>query len=587
MKALQLFTKNAPNKTFLAIVLGSLAGLFYALLIPVVMIALSGDSSNLKVEDQLITFLGIEVANSGFALLFLSLCFLILICNTLSEVVLARVALDIRFKIRKQLYSRVIKSPVAALEKVGASRLIQVLSTDVTTIVQGAQLFPAIVTNLVTLTGMLAYVAFINIDVFYLLLQVILIGIVVFQIPVHIGTKYFSRAREHKDILQEGFKGLIEGAKELKLSKEKQNFYQDKILHKEESLVRSLEKKGQTAYSFANNLGGLLCFFAIGVLVFIYKNYLVLSTPEIVAVVMVLLYVTGPVGTLLNFVPQLAVSRISLRKIDKLYDELPEENVFTSSILVKNWKVIRFEGVSYIHQRTNQNADSEKADTVQSLQPSQSRFTMGPVTLKINRGEITFIAGGNGSGKSTLSKIISHHYLPAGGEVYFDDVKIDHSNIVSYRQEIACIYSDYYLFEQCLVNDQASKSYNRQIEHYLELFGISDKVELVDGHFSTLKLSDGQRRRLALVVALAENRSLYVFDEWAADQDPQFKQVFYREILPYLKNKGKAVVVISHDDRYFDIADQLLTMENGKLTVSEQFVVQFLPDKKTQLLEEV
>ena len=137
--------------------------------------------------------------------------------------------------------------------------------------------------------------------------------------------------------------------------------------------------------------------------------------------------------------------------------------------------------------------------------------------------------------------------------------------------------SDYYLFDRLLGTEQGqnqeqgqnSEQTARQFNHYLTLFDLEKKVTLKDGRFSTLKLSDGQRRRLALIVAIVEDKSMYVFDEWAADQDPEFKHAFYREILPYLKSKDKAVVVISHDDRYFDMADQLLVMESGQL-VTEQ-----------------
>ncbi|SDM20561.1 putative ATP-binding cassette transporter [Franzmannia pantelleriensis] len=71
------------------------------------------------------------------------------------------------------------------------------------------------------------------------------------------------------------------------------------------------------------------------------------------------------------------------------------------------------------------------------------------------------------------------------------------------------------------------------------------------------------------MVAYLEDRPFLVFDEWAADQDPLFKEVFYREVLPELKRMGKAVLVISHDDRYFPLADRLVRLESGKLRLAE------------------
>ena len=95
---------------------------------------------------------------------------------------------------------------------------------------------------------------------------------------------------------------------------------------------------------------------------------------------------------------------------------------------------------------------------------------------------------------------------------------------------------------------------------------LQNKVKVQDGAFTTLTLSQGQRKRLALVVAYLENRPFLVFDEWAADQDPVFKEIFYHELLPELRAMGKTILVISHDDRYFHLADRLIRMENGRLT---------------------
>jgi putative ATP-binding cassette transporter len=181
----------------------------------------------------------------------------------------------------------------------------------------------------------------------------------------------------------------------------------------------------------------------------------------------------------------------------------------------------------------------------------------------VNRGQVTFIVGGNGSGKSTLGKLITSHYLPSGGAVFLDGRELDRGSINSFRDQVAAIWTDYYLFDRLLGEARAADA--SVIEKYLERLQLAQKVNLMAGRFSTLALSDGQRKRLALLVSFLENKPLHVFDEWAADQDPEFKAVFYREILPYLKAQDKAVVVITHDDRYFDVADRILTLENGQL----------------------
>jgi putative ATP-binding cassette transporter len=192
---------------------------------------------------------------------------------------------------------------------------------------------------------------------------------------------------------------------------------------------------------------------------------------------------------------------------------------------------------------------------------------VGPVSFEIARGDITFIVGGNGSGKSTLSKLITLHYLPTSGAIMFGNTPVQPATLGTCRQQICAIFSDYYLFERFWVLDDPETQ--RRVADYLTALQLQHKVTIKNGRFSTIALSDGQRRRLALLVALMEDRNLYVFDEWAADQDAAFKEVFYNKLLPELKARNKAVVVISHDERYFDIADKILVMEEGLLAKAQ------------------
>jgi putative ATP-binding cassette transporter len=551
MEALKLFANYAPNKTFLAIVSGILAGVLYSVLIPLIMTSLSDDNSLYEVEDKLIQFAGLDVANSKFALLFFILCFLILLMRSLSEIILSRLAIDIRFKLRKELYTQVRCSPIVSLEGVGTSRLLQALSTDIAVVVSGAALFPQILTNLITLLSMLTVLAYFESNIFYFVMTIIIFGVLAYQIPVWVGTKYFSRARDRQDVLQEAFKGLVEGAKELKLNENKSNIYHSEVLEDEERTINSLQKTGTTIFSLANNFGDLISFLAIGGIAFIFINYNVVTTSKVITSIMILLYLTGPISNVLNFLPQLATTDISLRKIKILYNDLDTENISAELLEIKPWSKLYLRGVTYKYP----------------LAKNQSHaFEVGPLDVEIMRGEVTFITGGNGSGKSTFAKLITQHYSPMNGDIYFDNVQLNISNLKSYRQEVSCIYSDYYLFSRLLDTKSNTEEYLNKLHSYLKLFDIDKKVQIENGQFSTLKLSDGQRRRLALINIIMEDRALLLFDEWAADQDPQFKNVFYNEILPQLKQNNKAIVVISHDDRYFGVADRLYVMDSGKIT---------------------
>lgn len=547
MKLFDAFFQKAPNRVFLSIVLGALAGMSYAFLIPLVLSTLTPEDGLFEKVEVIEpdTFLSFEVASYPFAVLFLGTCVFILIARACSQVILTRVAMDVTTGLRVKMYSAISKAPLIALENLGSARLITALTIDVPRIITGARLIPDILINLVTLVGLLGYLFYLKADVFWFVIQGIFFGLVTYQIPKMLGSKYFKRSRGHVDLLHGAIEGLILGAKELKLNQDKKEGYFKEALLKEENKVLALDKNGHTIMRTAEIYGDMISFFVIGAVGFVFVNYYSITTQELVGVIMVLLYITSPIAILLHSFPQLSISRISLRNVNRLFAELPEENVSDKRSSLDSWQSIKFKDIIYQYA------------------PNKSGFTVGPLSFEIKKGELTFIVGGNGSGKSTLSKLITHHYLPVQGQIYFDDQLINSDTLLAARNCISAIYSDYFLFEQLF--EKNKEQLTQRVDKYLKAFDLDHKVSFSNGQFSTLNLSDGQKRRLALLVAYIEDKDLYLFDEWAADQDPTFKDIFYRDILPDLKAKGKAVVVITHDDRYFDLADQLIVMNEGKI----------------------
>lgn len=189
------------------------------------------------------------------------------------------------------------------------------------------------------------------------------------------------------------------------------------------------------------------------------------------------------------------------------------------------------------------------------------------LNLHIRRGDIVFIVGENGSGKTTLIKLLLGLYAPHSGTVFRDGVAVSTETRDDYRQLFTTIFSDYYLFEDLIQGDGVVPDI---AERYLERLEVAHKVSVENGAFTTTDLSTGQRKRLALMNAWLEERPVLVFDEWAADQDPTFRHIFYTELLPDLKRIGKTIIVISHDDRYFGIADHLVRLREGKIVASEE-----------------
>lgn len=161
-------------------------------------------------------------------------------------------------------------------------------------------------------------------------------------------------------------------------------------------------------------------------------------------------------------------------------------------------------------------------------------------------------------------------YAPQSGEVLIDGAAVKPEGRDDYRQLFTTVFSDFYLFEDLVAGEESEGGAGMEVLPetalpYLERLEIAHKVSLKNGAFSTTDLSTGQRKRLALVHAYLEGRPVLVFDEWAADQDPTFRHLFYTELLPELRAKGHLLVVISHDDRYFHLADRVITMRAGQI----------------------
>ncbi|UAA37220.1 cyclic peptide export ABC transporter [Paraneptunicella aestuarii] len=546
MKLFEAFTKNAPNMVFISMLLGAIAGICYSMLIPIILKSIGADN-NLPTVDQssALTMFEIKVSNPYFALLFLAICVIILIARTASQILLVRIATEITNRTRLNIYRRILKAPIDELDKLGSSRTLAVITGDVSQIVDGAGLFPGLLVNSVTLVGLLGFLLFLNTELFWVVILAIVFGGVTYQIPLYIGNHYFRKVRKHWDYLYESMLGLVYGTKELKLNKAKREAYYNEILSDAERLLRDDSLQAETIVRSARSYGDLVSFFVIGFVAFVYVNYNSISTETLIGVIMAMLYITGPITAIMNTVPQLLVAKVALGRVNEFIDLMSRENASEEIIRLPDWKTVRYSNLTYRYEGTNHS------------------FQLGPIDMELAKGEIAFIVGGNGSGKSTLCKLIALHYPVHEGDIYFGNTRVDQSTLNSCREAISAIFTDFYLFDRLLGSINPDE--NSRIQELLNKLGLDKKVKIENGKFSTISLSDGQKKRLALLVEMLEDRDLYIFDEWAADQDPSFKIVFYKEILPELKARGKMVVVISHDDRFFDIADKIIVMDEGKI----------------------
>jgi putative ATP-binding cassette transporter len=293
----------------------------------------------------------------------------------------------------------------------------------------------------------------------------------------------------------------------------------------------------------------LLFFFAIGFVIFALPRLMTLNSQTLSGYILTFTYLMLPMEGLINKLPLISKANISLDKIDSLGLSLTNkgEKITIPPEPQKDWQRLQFKNISHTYFREGED----------------SNFILGPLNLEFHPKELVFIVGGNGSGKSTLAKIITGLYPPELGEIWLDDCQIKANNQEWYRQHFSTIFYDFYLFDRLLGIERYQL--NSDVKEYLKELQLDNKVTIENGEISTTNLSQGQRKRLALLTAYLEDRPIYLFDEWASDQDPVFKEIFYTQILPKLRDKGKLVLVISHDDRYFYVADRIIKLNYGQI----------------------
>jgi putative ATP-binding cassette transporter len=262
----------------------------------------------------------------------------------------------------------------------------------------------------------------------------------------------------------------------------------------------------------------------------------------------------GPVEQMVSSVPSFSQGAVALGNIDRLERAVSSG---PSPIATKESPIspTSFERILF----SNVHFEFRGASADES-------FDLGPIDLELRRGETLFICGGNGAGKTTLLKLIAGLYQPAKGRVLLDGREISGLRYEGYRELFGAVFSDGYLMRRLYGLPNLDP---QQVRELLVQLQLNKKTRLDDGAFTATRLSTGQRKRLVYAISKLRDRQIYLFDEFAADQDPAFRQFFYTVLLPDLKKQGKTVVAVTHDDRWFDAGDRLVKLECGKIVTAE------------------
>jgi len=477
-----------------------------------------------------------------------------ILTNAVAQITLAHFSHATTARLRQDLVGKILSVPLRQLEELGTPKLMVALTEDILEITQATLSIPIFAVNFAVLLGGAVYLAWLSVPVFVAMFAFGVIGGVSYRLMIRSGFGHLTAAREGQDRLFRHFRALTEGVKELKLHRARRDAFLAEDVASAAKVCEKHNVAAELRFILAQNWNQLLFLGLIGLILFLVPRMEHLSPHALTGYIIATLYLMGPLAGLLGSLSVFSRANVSLRKVEQLGLALSTSaEGLTAAPAKPATPFNKLELLQVMHHYHREREDDN--------------FMLGPIDLTFRPGELVFLIGGNGSGKSTLAKVITGLYPPAGGEIRLNGRVIGDHNREEYRQCFSTVFADYFLFDRMIgLQRPAGDGHARE---YLERLHLDHKVSIADGVFSTTQLSQGQRKRLALLCAYLEDRPFYLFDEWASDQDPLFKDVFYTQLLPELKSRGKAVLVITHDDRYFSCADRLIKLDYGKITTKE------------------
>lgn len=536
MKLIDFLMRHSRRSFLLAVLTGILSGACNTGLLAVINAALGQPRSALL----------------KLAIVFLGLCAFAPLARAASELLLIYLGQGALYELRIQLSRQILGVPLRQLEALGAHRLMAVLTDDVPNITNLISAIPLLCVNIAVVATSLVYMGWLYGTFLLTTLVAMAVGVVSYQFLVASSFRHLRLARQEQDKLHGHFNSLLYGVKELKLHRDRRQTFLSAVLKGAAGRFREHNVSALSIYTAASSWGQMLVFAVIGLLVFGVTAPAPARQTALTGFTLCLLYLMGPMQMIMNTLPTLGRANVALRNVEQLgltlAAQMEEGRPLTSEAgSAAPWKRLELAGVSVTYPRGD----------------GGGSFLLGPLNLTFPAGQMVFLTGGNGSGKTTLAKLLTGLYAPESGEIRMDGHCVRDDEREQYRQQFSVVFSDFYLFESLLGLE--APELDEKATNYLARLELTHKVSVEGGRLSTTELSQGQRKRLALLTAWLEDRPVYVFDEWAADQDPVFRDIFYYELLSDLKARGKTVFVISHDDRYYHVGDRVIKFDSGQV----------------------
>lgn len=495
-------------------------------------------------------FANTSVLSNRYLFYFLGSVVLFVTCRWLVSIGIIKFTQGLLKRTRMEVLAMILKSPFAILRK-SKNLIFSALTSDTNNIVNASINIVDILTNIIVVFICFIYMAVLSWKLLLCVLVLILFTLTIYYFCVKRAMRFFKLAMEHNDTFVKYLNEILSGFKEISIAPVKGSEISEQHISKAIESASVLNQKAQVGFLNNRIIGQIAFYIFIGSIMLFFGELFLIPRATLINYIFLILYTWGPIETVVLLVPNLSQARTSLKRINQLENQIQTNNPLEDEELKINaFETLELKNIAFEYATATEQEDS-------------NAFGIGPVNFTINQGDVIFISGGNGSGKTTFINILIGLIQRNKGEIYVNGNMVLPTHIKSYRSLFAPVFSDCHLFDQ--LYGIPSIDLNNAFR-YLKLFEIDNKVTITEKGFSNIQLSTGQRKRLALIGALLENKPLLILDEFAADQDPHFKRKFYKEIISCIKQEGFTLIAITHDDNYYQYADRLFKMDAGILT---------------------
>lgn len=484
-------------------------------------------------------------------LVFVSIVIYTYLLNVFFQKGINKYSFEILYENEKRIFDKILTAPLKTLERMGSQRFYTVVED-----LRIFSTFPEVITHSINSLLMIAlcmvYLFTLSIVAAVVVVILIILIAVIYFLVINTMSQKVNALRQNNEHYYNYVDDVIKGFKGFKLSRLKRKNLMRKYLSPNREHSKKLDFKINYVFLSINLISQYGLYLVIAVILFLLPDLEFLSREDVISYVVIILFIAGPINNLINMQNIYTRLMVADNRIKDFVNDFESDDTDSKieNINPKDFDRLEFKDISFSYDK----------DT------TDKPFALGPINLSIQKGEMIFIIGGNGSGKSTFINILTGLYTPSKGKIILNNVKTNERTPT--QNLIAAVFTENHIFSNNY--DDYSLKENKEYEELLRVMKL-DKVVKDDNEESARRpFSKGQSKRMSMIFALLEDKPILVLDEWAADQDPHFRKYFYENLLPKLKEEGKTIIAVTHDDAYFKYADRIIKFDYGQIIMDKK-----------------